>query len=256
METKKIREAHFSLALCPLDLRDLAAKGVDINDHHAVTVACTIGPESRGDLGISLPVVARRDDGCGNHNLEFVDVEWTDDGPVAQVDSHRFLRLLGSSIDEAQKSDDRALRKLSNGYGATAEDAARLLRMWREEDGRPMSQIINLTPHPIHLCLGNDDTVTVTIPRMTESGARVTENSERVGEIVHEGHSVPDYSVEYGSIEGLPPPVHDGVVYVVSIIVARAAAAFGWTTEDLRVPHGLVRDSSGRIVGCRGLARV
>ena len=65
---------------------------------------------------------------------------------------------------------------------------------------------------------------------------------------------VREYSPIYGEIENLPEP--DGeTIYIVSKMVADAAAASGRTLSDLRLVAQTVRDAEGRIVGCLGLSR-
>lgn len=59
----------------------------------------------------------------------------------------------------------------------------------------------------------------------------------------------------YTRLEDLPDPAPD-VYYVVSLVVAQAAAACHRTTADLLTPGEQVRDDKGRIVGCKSLARV
>lgn len=55
----------------------------------------------------------------------------------------------------------------------------------------------------------------------------------------------------YGEVDGLPAP-RAGVTYIVSRVVAEAARE----REDLLVPGGLVRDGSGRVLGCLYLTRL
>lgn len=67
------------------------------------------------------------------------------------------------------------------------------------------------------------------------------------------GKPVPVCRVSYGSLTGLPEP-HDGVLYVVSVLAAQAAKAVG--RSDVLVVDQAVRDEQGRVIGCRGFARV
>ncbi len=61
-----------------------------------------------------------------------------------------------------------------------------------------------------------------------------------------------------GAQDGHVPgtPREPAVYYVVSTITAAEARCAGRTTEDLLTPGQQVRDPSGRVVGCRSLARV
>lgn len=54
------------------------------------------------------------------------------------------------------------------------------------------------------------------------------------------------YNVTYGEVTGLPEP-EDGVLYIVSMMVLEACRR-----EDLIAPVDMVRDNTGRIIGCRG----
>ena len=105
--------------------------------------------------------------------------------------------------------------------------------------------IVNLTPHDIHLYRGDE-----LVEKIKSSGiARVNVRSEIIGEI----NGFPISKNFYGEITGLPDPL-PGIYYVVSALVAQAAA--GLKRSDLLVVNDTVRDEEGRIVGCRGFARV
>lgn len=105
-------------------------------------------------------------------------------------------------------------------------------------------QIINLTPH----------TVTVNGTAIPPDGRvpRVGEVVEPAGEItLPGGATAPVVTVRPGAVEGLPAPQPDTML-IVSRMVAEAAPE----RRDLVVPHGLVRDGQGRVVGCAQLAQV
>lgn len=105
--------------------------------------------------------------------------------------------------------------------------------------------IVNLTPHDIHLYRGDELVETV-----KSSGiARVNVRSEVIGEV----NGFPISKNFYGEITGLPAPL-PGIYYVVSALVAQAAS--GLKRADLLVVNDTVRDKDGRIVGCRGFARI
>ena len=63
-----------------------------------------------------------------------------------------------------------------------------------------------------------------------------------------EFEGIPLARTAFGAVEGLPGPV-EGVVYVVSALVRSAVPG----RCDVTSPGDLVRDSEGRVVGCRGL---
>jgi len=104
--------------------------------------------------------------------------------------------------------------------------------------------IVNLTPHEIHLYRGDE-----LVEKIKSSGiARVAVRSEIIGEI----NGFPISKNFYGEIIGLPEP-QPGIFYVVSALVAQAAAG---RRTDLLVVNDTVRDQEGRIIGCRGFARI
>ena len=102
--------------------------------------------------------------------------------------------------------------------------------------------IINLTPHIIDVRDGE------TSRDLPPSGivARVATVRVLDGEI----DGIPVYRVTFGVVTGLPDHPTDGVIYVVSGMVAAAAPR-----ADVFSPGDLVRDDKGVVVGCRGLTR-
>jgi len=117
--------------------------------------------------------------------------------------------------------------------------------------------ILNATPHKITLVskqgVEQDSkkqllAETVEIIRSIPLGGilpRVSIANSPAGEI----DSIPVESVTYGQIEGLPD-YQEGVYYIVSGLVAAAAAKIGRT--DCLAPGALVRDKNnpGLILGC------
>lgn len=104
--------------------------------------------------------------------------------------------------------------------------------------------LINLTAHDVHLFRGDELVETL----KSCGAARVSVRSEIIGEI----NGYPISKNFYGEIIGLPEP-QPGTFYVVSALVAQAAAG---RRTDLLVVNDTVRDQEGRIVGCRGFARI
>jgi hypothetical protein len=100
--------------------------------------------------------------------------------------------------------------------------------------------IVNLTPHTVVLSL-ND--TTVTFPP-SGSVARCREITHREG--THD--YVPLVRVKYGPVEGLPAPV-GGTLYIVSELVRMAMPH----RLDLASPGEQVRDSEGKVTGCKSL---
>ncbi|ARF70806.1 hypothetical protein B7C51_25050 (plasmid) [Paenibacillus larvae subsp. pulvifaciens] len=86
------------------------------------------------------------------------------------------------------------------------------------------------------------------IQRIPSSGnARVKQKRVPLGEV----NGIPVCKTAFGEVEGLPEP-QDGIVYIVSALTAQAAK----DRNDLYVPDEQVRDSEGRIIGCRALAKI
>lgn len=110
--------------------------------------------------------------------------------------------------------------------------------------------LVNMTPHAIVFC----DAAGNPLHTMEPSGSLVRCSTERsvVGEMSFNGISVPLAEVKLGSVNGLPEPV-EGTFYVVSAIAGQAAKAAG--RQDVLLVDDAVRDSAGRVVGCRALAR-
>ena len=109
-------------------------------------------------------------------------------------------------------------------------------------------EIVNLTPHEVKV-LDDDDNVIATFPSV--GVARARQHDVPASEI----ESIPVVKTEFGEVSGLPEPT-GGVVFIVSRITVEAAQAQGRSTDDLLVTSGAVRDSQGRIVGCRAFARL
>lgn len=76
--------------------------------------------------------------------------------------------------------------------------------------------------------------------------ARVSVENKLMGEY----QGVPLYMMETGSVVGLPER-RKGVYYIVSGIIVAALPY----RKDLLQPIDLIRNKSGRVVGCRGLGR-
>ena len=105
-------------------------------------------------------------------------------------------------------------------------------------------ELVNLTPHPI-VVYTEDGVRAVLEPsgvvaRMdTVPKATVDQEFEGVG-------TVPVVALTYDTVKGLPNPA-PGRYYIVSAVVADQVKR-----PDLLVPHPLVRDDNGNVIGCRG----
>lgn len=110
-------------------------------------------------------------------------------------------------------------------------------------------ELINLTPHPLTL-IGPDGTVLLNQPPDGPM-ARCAEDRREIGTVtLPDGANVPLRIVGFGKVSDLPA-ARDGVLYVVSRATAEAASG----RADVVYPDEQVRDSDGRIIGCRALAR-
>ena len=107
-------------------------------------------------------------------------------------------------------------------------------------------KLVNLTPHEIRLI--PEDGIEVVLPPSGEV-ARCAVERRLVGQLLCHSVLVPLHRTVFGAVEGLPKP-QDGVVYVVSALVAQAARR-----PDVVSVDDAVRDSEGRVVGARALAR-
>ena len=106
-----------------------------------------------------------------------------------------------------------------------------------------MTNIVNLTPHTIVVIR---DSGNVVIPASGQV-ARVSVSSVQDGDI----DGIPVFVSKFGDVDGLPAP-QDGTVFLVSTLVAGRVK----DRDDIFVPNDFVRDSDGRIIGCRSLGRL
>lgn len=104
-------------------------------------------------------------------------------------------------------------------------------------------KLLNLTPHPLTL-VGENGTLTV-----PPSGqvARLAVTRTACAPVTVDGVTLPVSRTTLGEIVNLPAPA-PGVILVVSALVAEAAAR-----ADVMSPGELLRDSSGAVIGARGL---
>lgn len=130
--------------------------------------------------------------------------------------------------------------------------------------------LVNLTPHSlaIHTPEGvftlapsgevarvatiNEEAAPIGITRTAchgECGGCGQLDGECVCEQLGVPWSIPTVRTSYGEVTGLPAP-EEGKVFIVSGMVASAAPR-----PDVFSPGDLVRDESGRPVGCKGLRR-
>ena len=100
---------------------------------------------------------------------------------------------------------------------------------------------VNLTPHAINEVVSGQS--------FAPSGdvARVATTMVDAGGI----EGIPLFRAEYGEVEGLPTPKYDGTVYIVSGMVLAVVK----DRTDCVAPGELVRDDSGKPIGCKGFKK-
>lgn len=119
--------------------------------------------------------------------------------------------------------------------------------------------LYNLTPHPISIHLPSGEVIhlgtwanVARVEVVVKGRGGFNERLPGVGEVF-----IPVKGNTYGKVTGLPE--WDGTnekKYVVSRLVAEAAQKENPERGDLYVPGELVRDSEGKVVGCKGLSVV
>lgn len=120
-----------------------------------------------------------------------------------------------------------------------------------------MTQIHNMTPHVVTLIV---EGVRVDYP--SEGVIRASQKDVKVDEIVTDldlgsssaGFTIPVFSSTFGAPEGVPEKL-DGI-YIVSSLAYQSLKAAGMPMEHFVIPSGTIRDESGKIIGCKGFARI
>lgn len=109
-------------------------------------------------------------------------------------------------------------------------------------------ELVNMTPHPVTVYEMDGVTPVVTVPSsgMVRVAETVRVCCEGEGEV-----ALVDIERDPDHIEGLPDFNEDRFV-IVSDLAYQAAKPLG--RDDLLRPGPAVRDETGRIVGCKGLA--
>jgi len=110
-----------------------------------------------------------------------------------------------------------------------------------------MVRLVNATPHTLRVFSG--DRVIVEVPR-AERPARAATTDVVIGHVQTPGGSVPLVASRLGEVYDLPDPEPNTLV-VVSQLVADLVGR-----DDLVVPHQLVRDADGAVIGCRSLRQI
>lgn len=104
--------------------------------------------------------------------------------------------------------------------------------------------LVNLTPHDVFVHYGAGDTRRIVSAPMP---ARIEYTFER------ERGEIEGVQVRYicdTTVVNLPEPV-EGTTYIVSSLVK----TYCWEREDVVCPGDMVKDDTGRIIGCRSFMR-
>lgn len=114
-------------------------------------------------------------------------------------------------------------------------------------------KLVNKNPHPFNLY--KDGELVLSLDK-ADKPARVDTKQVKINDIIVDNVNsslplkVDINSTKFGEIKDLPA-LQDGVLYIVSRIVASAS-----DRDDLVIPNDLVRDDDGQVIGCRALAKV
>lgn len=121
-----------------------------------------------------------------------------------------------------------------------------------------MATIHNMTPHTVSVIVNG-----VKVDFQSEGIIRAAQHDEQVSEVVTDlkigeagsaGFTIPVFKSTFGVPEGVPA-VLDGI-YIVSSLAYQSLKAVGYDMEHFVIPSGTIRDEQGRIVGCKGFARI
>lgn len=106
-------------------------------------------------------------------------------------------------------------------------------------------KIVNLTPHDVHIITGDE------VRCFAKSGAVARVSTHTIQCEAVQG--VATVRIEYGAVEGLPPP-EAGTFYIVSMLVAQRATG---QRDDLLSPNSneAVRGQDGNIRGTPSFVR-
>jgi hypothetical protein len=104
-------------------------------------------------------------------------------------------------------------------------------------------KIINLTPHPLTLV---GDNGTLQVPPSGQL-ARLAVTRTALDSVTIDGVTLPVSRPSLGEITGLPP-AEEGVILIVSALVAEAA-----NRADVYSPGELLRSPEGVVIGAKGL---
>ena len=116
-------------------------------------------------------------------------------------------------------------------------------RLIEDEEPKDSSiEILNYTPHEVNVKVGEKE---YKFPSV--GNCRVSQTQEKQ---IHELNGIPVYKIEYGEVENLPSE-KENTWYIVSQMIKDRKPE----RKDLLTPAKLIRDGSGKIIGCGGFAQ-
>lgn len=129
---------------------------------------------------------------------------------------------------------------------------------WPLPDLGSPAEIRNLTPHAVTIgeyVIAPSGMIARATEESSAASAIFVSYPDPTGDPIARCEvAIPTTTTRYTDVVDLPAP-QPGVYLVVSMVVPPVAAARGRWTGDLLTPGQQVRDSAGRIVGCRSLVR-
>lgn len=135
--------------------------------------------------------------------------------------------------------------------GASDKEGTSMIANYGGFGGNDTTTLINATPHTINI-VGADWEISIptSIPAPRVEMETAVVGHYHVGDPLFPKR-IPIRNSMPGKVVGLPG-FSSGVKFIVSRMVAEACP----DRNDLLVPDGALRDESGRIVGCTGLAKI
>jgi len=114
------------------------------------------------------------------------------------------------------------------------------------EEREDYMKLINLTPHNIDIV--KMDGTTLSIP----SSGVIRAKQELESYQVIDGIKVARYT--YGEPIGVPETLDPDAIYIVSKLALESCRSHGIDTSNFLIPGELIRDDTGRIIGCESLS--
>jgi len=154
-------------------------------------------------------------------------------------------KIVGVCIFCLTFSLEKCIYRSVNSEGRVNKKGGLTMRKSREERFGYVDlgniRIYNTTPHPIKI-VNKDMEVVLEIPKATDP-LRMIEDSYFCG-------IIGEYPLFKKSFIAVDLPIkEENTYYIVSLPIAQI-----FQRDDLLVPHDLVRDDNGNVIGCKGFA--